>query len=355
MKFRFVFNPTSGRRRRNAAVLPMLRSFISAHGLDADLVCTEGPGHATDIARDAVAAGCPRIIAVGGDGTVNEVAQALLHTPAAMGLVPCGSGNGLALHLGLPRSLPKALELATGPAGCVAELDTGTANGLPFVNAMGLGLDAEVSRRFNRLAKRGLPAYAVTAFSAFLNRKTERCHITAGGRRETVEALLIAVANSDQYGNNAKIAPGARVDDGVLDLVVVGPLGMGGACLLGARLFLGNLDGCPAVRRMKGARFLIERQSAGLIHTDGETHMAGTTVEVAVRPRSLRIVVDSRCRAVAAAGTAPTPALPFNSHEEAARSHRDRLRCPPGHRRLQGRRGEPLPAPRPLREADPER
>src|SRR5277367_2209383 len=155
MKVRFVFNPRSGRPRRNAPILPALGEFISARGLDADLVCTEGPGHATEIARDAVAAGCLRVIAVGGDGTVNEVAQALIHTPAAMGLVPCGSGNGLALHLGLPRTLADALDLATGTSGRVAELHTGAVNGLPFVNAMGLGLDAEVSRRFNRLTRRG--------------------------------------------------------------------------------------------------------------------------------------------------------------------------------------------------------
>jgi YegS/Rv2252/BmrU family lipid kinase len=301
MKLRFVFNPKSGRPRRNAPVLPLLRAFISARALDADLVCTEGPGHATEIARDAVAAGCLRVVAVGGDGTVNEVAQALIHTPAAMGLVPCGSGNGLALHLGLPRSLSGALELATGTSGRLGELDTGVVNGLPFVNAMGLGLDADVARRFNRLVKRGLPAYAATALAAFLSRKTERCHITAGGRHETVDALLIAVANSDQYGNHARIAPHARVDDGVLDLVAVRPVGILGACVLGARLFMGNLDRSTRVRRLRATRFLIERPAAGIIHTDGETHMTGALVEVAVRPRSLRVVVNGDCTAVAPA------------------------------------------------------
>jgi len=124
---------------------------------------------------------------------------------------------------------------------------------------MGLGLDAEVSRRFNHLTKRGLPAYARTAFSAFAERKTEHCHIIAGSRRESVEALLIAVANSDQYGNRAYIAPGARVDDGQLDLVAVGPVGLFGAAALGARLFLGNIDRSPGVRRFRGPRFTIER------------------------------------------------------------------------------------------------
>ena len=252
MKTTFVFNPRSGRARRTALILPMLKRFIAARALDADLVCTEGPGHATEIARDAVAAGCLRIVAVGGDGTVNEVAQALIHTPAAMGLVPCGSGNGLALHLGLPRALPGALELASGSTGRVAEMDTGTANGLTFVNAMGLGLDADVAQRFNRLARRGLPAYTRTALAAFFGRATERCHVAVDHHRETIDMLLIAVANSDQYGNNAKIAPNARVDDGKLDLVAVRPVGLFAACAIGARLFLGSLDRSARVRRLRG-------------------------------------------------------------------------------------------------------
>jgi diacylglycerol kinase (ATP) len=301
MKTRFIFNPTSGRPRRTGPLLPMLKRFITARALDADLVCTEGPGHATEIARDAVAAGCLRIVAVGGDGTVNEVAQALIHSHSAMGLVPCGSGNGLALHLGLPKALPDALELAAGSSGRVVELDTGTANGLPFVNAMGLGLDADVAQRFNRLTRRGLPAYTRTALAAFFGRATERCHVTAGRHRETIDTLLIAVANSDQYGNNAKIAPGARVDDGALDLVAVRPVGIFSACLLGAQLFLGTIDRSERVRRFKGAKFLIERPAAGIIHTDGETHMAAATVEVMVRPRSLRLVVPANCPAVSQA------------------------------------------------------
>jgi diacylglycerol kinase family enzyme len=163
---------------------------------------------------------------------------------------------------------------------------------------MGIGLDAEVSRRFNRLQRRGLPAYARAALAAFLGRKTERCRISVGGRRETLDALLISVANSDQYGNQAKIAPHARVDDGVLDLVAVRPTGVAGAAILGAQLFLGSIDRNPRVRRLRGARFLIERPSAGLIHTDGETHMASASVEVLVRPRSLRLIVPADCAAI---------------------------------------------------------
>jgi diacylglycerol kinase (ATP) len=298
MKLRFIINPKSGKPRRNAGIPALLREYVERKALDADIVSTEGPGHATELAREAVAAGCTRVVAVGGDGTVNEVAQALVHSRTALALVPCGSGNGLALHIGLPKSVPEALELAAGPDGRVAELDTGIVNGLPFVNAMGLGLDADVSFRFNRLARRGLVAYARTALAAFFKMRPERCQIADGTNRETVDALLIAVANSDQYGNNAKIAPHARVDDGLLDLVVVGPTGPLGAAILGARLFLGSIDRSPAVRRLKGARFVIDRPSEGIIHTDGETHMAGATIVVVVQPRSLRLVVPAGCAAV---------------------------------------------------------
>ncbi len=301
MKTRFIFNPRSGRHARNARLLPLLRDFISARALDADLVATEGPGHATELARDAVHQGCLRVVAVGGDGTMNEVAQALLHTPAALALVPCGSGNGLALHLGLPLAPLAALELVAAIGGRVAAVDTGSVNGKPFFNAMGLGLDAEVSRRFNHLTRRGLPAYARTAFSAFVQRKSEHCTITAGGRREKIEAMLIAIANSDQYGNRAFIAPGARVDDGQLDLVAIRPVGLLGAAILGAHLFLGSIDRSPHVRRLRGSRFIIERPAPGLVHTDGETHPTSSTVEVLVHPRSLRVVIPATTRAIAPA------------------------------------------------------
>jgi len=290
-KMRLIFNCHSGRLHRNARLLALLKNFIATRSLDAELLITERPGHATVLAREAVRLGCDRVVAIGGDGTVNEVAQALRSTPAVLAIVPTGSGNGLARHLGLPAAAAAALELATAANVRVADLDTGTVNGRPFFNAMGLGLDAEISRRFNRLTRRGLPAYLRTALGAFLGSRTESCVITAGGQTEAVEISLVAVANSDQYGNGARIAPGARADDGLLDLVAVGPVGPVGAVELGARLFLGSFDRGRQVRRMRGPRFRIERSAPGIIHTDGEVHLADALLEVVVHPRSLHIVV----------------------------------------------------------------
>jgi YegS/Rv2252/BmrU family lipid kinase len=292
---RFIFNPCSG-RNRNSRLLPMVRDFISARGLDADVAATEGPGHATELAREAVAGGCRRVIAVGGDGTMNEVAQALVNSPSTLALVPCGSGNGLARHLGLPAAPAAALELAGDPDALAVPIDTGSVNGRPFFNAMGLGLDAEVSRRFNNLTRRGLPAYLRTALDAFFRRRRERCTVTADGVAREFDVLLIAVANSDQYGNGAFVAPGARADDGLLDLVAVEPVGVPGALLLGIRLFLGSFDRSRRVHRIQGGHFTIERSSAGIVHTDGEIHETGAVLDVFVRKASLSVVVSRPSR-----------------------------------------------------------
>ena len=300
MKTRFILNPVSGRNVRRPWLARHVRDFIATRALDADLVLTERPGHATELAQAALAAGCDRVIAIGGDGTMNETAQALLHTPAALGLVPCGSGNGLALHLDIPTKLPAALALAADPAARVAAIDTGTANGRSFFTAMGCGFDADVSRRFNRLTRRGLGAYARTGFAAFRARQREWTVIHGGGRTEALHTFLVAVANSDQYGNNALIAPGARVDDGQLDLVAVRPVGYASAVPLIARLFLGNLSDSPRVIRLRDTHFLIERSRPGLIHTDGETHMTGATIEVLAQPRSLRLLVPAHARVIPA-------------------------------------------------------
>jgi len=302
----FILNPISGRNRRRPGLGAAIRDFIRARSLDAEFAVTDAPGHATALARTAVENGHELIVAVGGDGTMNEVAQGLLRTPAVLALVPCGSGNGLARHLGLPGSLPAALGLIAGTGARVAAIDTGTANGRPFFNAMGIGLDADVSRRFNALTSRGLPAYARTAAAALREIRPEHVHLTASGSTEALEILLLAVLNSDQYGNNARIAPGARVDDGQLDLVAVAPVSLAGAAVLAARLFLGALDQSPHVRRLRGRRFVIERTAPGLLHTDGEVHATGARIEIIAQPRSLSVLVPMSSRVLAAA-TARAP------------------------------------------------
>lgn len=292
----FIFNPQSGANRGRPGLRDLIQAHIHEHALDAELATTERPGHATHLAREAARTGHEVVVAVGGDGTVNEIAQGLVGTRTALALVPCGSGNGLALHLGLPRNLTAALRLASGTGASVRRIDTGEVNGRPFVNVMGLGLDAEISGRFNRLRRRGLAGYLLAGTAALRAHRPFRCRITGEGVSETVDLAVLAVANSDQYGNHARIAPGACVDDGRLNLVGIRAVGLAGSLALLPRLFLGTLDRSPHVVHWRGARFLVERTSPGLIHTDGETHPAEDRLEISVRPRSLRLMVPAGSR-----------------------------------------------------------
>ena len=293
MKIHFIINPKSGRKGA-LRLLPVIEEFSRTYKLSSTIALTQGPGHATTLAREAVNQGFERIVAVGGDGTMNEVAQALLHQNSALGLLPCGSGNGLARFLKLPTSPIEALKIATSKNSYIKKIDTGSVNGLPFFNVMGLGLDADVSRRFNLLPKRGLPSYAKAAIQAFIGRKTEHCDIQCDGNAYPLDILLISIANSNQYGNGAIIAPNALVDDGLLDLIAIKPIGIMGALSLASKLFAGTIDKSVFVKRIEGRRFNIQRAQPGLIHTDGESHDTGALVKVEIISSSLRIACSNK-------------------------------------------------------------
>jgi YegS/Rv2252/BmrU family lipid kinase len=300
MRTVLILNPHAGHNRRRPGLRQQLREFAVSCAGGAVVEVTEGPGHARELARGAVQAGAEVVAAVGGDGTMNEVAQGLLGAPAALALVPCGSGNGLALHLRIPRSLAGALRLAANPAAAVREIDSGEVAGLPFFNAMGIGLDAEISRRFNGLARRGLSAYLRVGWGAWQERRPVQCTLEVGAERRVLAALLVSVLNSDQYGNHARIAPGAQVDDGRLDLVAVTASGIVSVARLLPGLLFDPLGSAPGLLRRSAGRFVLARPAPGPLHTDGEVHAGPARLEVVIRPRSLRVLVPGVSRRIAA-------------------------------------------------------
>lgn len=288
---RFIFNPRSGHNARNPWLLERARAFIAEHKLDAEVVPTERPLHATELARRALEEGCGLVVAIGGDGTMNEVAAALVGTGATLGLIPCGSGNGLGRHLGLPGPGKGAFRALLD--GHSRVIDTGLADGHPFFNATGLGFDAVLSARFNALEKRGLSSYVPATLRTLLRYQPDEYILRADAREIRAAGFLVAVANSDQYGNDCFIAPGARVDDGLLDLTLLPRLTAWNVLPLAVRLFAGRVRGAPGVVNLRSARFAIERPAPGPIHTDGEVRDAGAVVEVSVLPSSLRIAVPA--------------------------------------------------------------
>ena len=287
----FIFNPHSGHNRRDPYLLESTRAFIAEHKLNATILPTERPRHATELARNAVTDGCELVVAIGGDGTLNEVATALIDTPATLGLIPCGSGNGLGRHLGVPD--PGNGAYRTLLDGRIRTIDTGSANGHPFFNAMGLGFDAEISSRFNHLTRRGLAAYVRTGASAWFGYRAQHYTIRQGDQSFETPAFIVAVANSDQYGNDCFIAPGAQVDDGLLNLTVLKHVSTLNALPLAWRMFRGRIAASPNVTCLVGDQFSITRPSSGPIHTDGEVHETGAVVDIKIHPSSLRVLVPS--------------------------------------------------------------
>ncbi len=289
MKARFIFNPHSGSNRRNPYLRDRATAFIKERGLNATLVSTERPRHATELARQAVADGCGLVVAIGGDGTMNEVASALVDTPAVFGLIPCGSGNGLGRHVGIRKPNHGAFDTLLN--GRPLPIDTGLVNGFAFFNAMGLGFEADIAVRFSRLTNRGLTGYVRVGFPSFFAHQPERCLVRHAGGRTEVDAFTLAVMNSDQYGNDARVAPGAKLDDGRFELISVPQVGFFGACGMLYRLGTDSFDQVKAVTRFSGAEFVIERSKPGWIHTDGEPRATTSKLEITLKPCSLRIMV----------------------------------------------------------------
>lgn len=283
LKTRFIVNLRSGAAQR---AFPEVEACARRRG--ATLSLTQHARHACALATEALADGAELIVAVGGDGTMNEVATALVGTSATLGLIPCGSGNGLGRHLRIHGAPAHALVILD--TGRVRVVDTGFADGHAFFCVAGLGFEAEISQRFNGLRRRGFLRYLTSSAAGYFASKPQHYTITDDAGTVRVRAATVAVANCDQYGNGARIAPGARIDDGLLDLCAVPPLHLLNAAPLALRLFNGTLARASGIVQRRSARFVVERSAPGLLHTDGEIHQAGPRIEFTLRPASLRIL-----------------------------------------------------------------
>ena len=256
-----------------------------------EVAFTERPGHARELAAALADRGFSPVVAWGGDGTVNEVASALMHRDAVLGIVPAGSGNGLARELGIGLRPGEAIETALGGRDRV--IDMGALAGRPFVNLAGVGLPASVADLFARLTGRGLPAYVLATARRLAGYRSGRYTVATGERTVEGPALLVEVANGRQYGNGAVIAPHARLDDGLLDLVSVDAVGRARAALGLWRLFNGTVDRHPYVHCSRVAGVTISADRPLLFHVDGEAVQGGSSLSAAVVPKALRVRVPA--------------------------------------------------------------
>jgi diacylglycerol kinase (ATP) len=293
MSVAVIINPVAGGRRSLAPEerVRLAEQALARHRVRGRVEVTRAAGHGTELARQAVAERCGLVIAWGGDGTINEVASELVGTVTPLGIVRAGSGNGLARELGIPPDPHHALDVAL--TGRDRDIDAGQIEGRRFFNVAGVGFDAAMAADFNRLGgeRRGPIRYTGVVARALFGYRAAHYSIDVDGQRLETEALLIAIANLSQYGSNAVIAPGARPDDGLLDVMVVGTRGVAGRIGLVVRAFNRTIDRAARVTRLPAMRVVVRAEQPIPFHADGEPHQGGTTVEARIHPAAIRVRV----------------------------------------------------------------
>ena len=280
----YIVNPVSGGKDKKKVLAAIERHRDPS---SSEILFTGKAGDAEDWAR---ASNSDIVVAVGGDGTVSEVARGLLGSEKALGIIPCGSGDGLALHLGISRRPEKAVEELE--KGSIIRIDTALLDGRPFFCTAGVGLDADVAFDFAHSSERGLITYITTAWAHWnQHQRNQRYMVETDTERWEGQAVLITVGNANQWGNEARIVPHASLRDGLLDVTVVEPFATWEIPDLAARLMTGKADTSHHVRSFRSAHVHIRRDQPGPAHCDGDPFEAGVDFRMEIVPASLRVVV----------------------------------------------------------------
>ncbi|GAA4464306.1 diacylglycerol kinase family lipid kinase [Nemorincola caseinilytica] len=284
----FIVNPRSGIERQKE-----ISHAIDAH-LDSDLYTheirlTEYAKHGTLLAREAAAQGAYAVVAVGGDGSVNDVVHGLAGTDTVLGVIPKGSGNGMARTIGLPLTTDEAVKVIS--AGKTLAMDVGYANERIFISNAGVAFDALISKKFAKSEKRGLAVYSWLVTKHMWLYKTWNFHIEIDGKIMNERAFMVVVANGTQFGYNFRIAPMASYTDGLLDVIIVRrfPKILGG--IIALRAMTGTIDKSRYVRHFTGREMTISHPQLRLMQTDGDAHECASSITFRIKPGAQRVIV----------------------------------------------------------------
>ena len=283
----FIINPISGGKKKDG-VPELIDQNLDKNVFDANIVYSDGVSHARIIAGEA-ANKFDVVVAVGGDGTVNEISSAIVGSSTALGVVPFGSGNGLARFLGIPMNTAESIKALN--AFKTETIDSGQMNGLPFFNMAGMGFDAHIAEVFSHGKKRGFLTYIKSTMQEIMNYKSQEYRIEIDGNIYEREAFIISIANSSQWGNDVHISPKASVQDGLLDVCVIQKFPVWRLPEIGARLMLKTIEASKFIEIIRGKDIKITRQSAGPIHLDGEPQVMDTNIHINIIPGSLKVIV----------------------------------------------------------------
>ncbi len=286
----FVINLISGTSDK-AAIPGLIDQYLDKTKFEYEIAITQYAGHASEIATKAKDDGVDVVVAVGGDGTVNEVARAIVHSNTALGIIPCGSGNGLARHLLLPLNVRKAIDVINRSE--VRQLDYGIINDYPFFCTCGMGFDAFVSMKFAEAGKRGPITYVENVLREGLKYKPETYTIEDDNGTLQYKAFLISCANASQYGNNAYIAPQASMSDGLMDVIIMEPFDVFEAPQISIEMFSKTLDKNSKIKTFRTRHLYIHRDKPGVIHYDGDPVMTGADIDIELKPKGINIIVNT--------------------------------------------------------------
>ncbi len=289
-KVTFILNPISGTyNKRNFGDL--IEKNLAEANFDWEIIHTERAGHATEIAKDKVESGVDFVAAVGGDGTVNEVARSLIHTDTTLAIIPMGSGNGLARHLKIPLDAKDSMQVFN--TGMVDVIDYGKANGQPFFCTCGIGFDAFVSLKFARANRRGMLTYVEKALYEGLHYKPQLYKVCVDDRCTEFEAYLITCGNASQYGNNAYITPLASLKDGFIDVTVMEQMNLFEIPQVAFHLFNGTINRHNKVKSFRCRKLFVQCSEETDIHFDGDPMGKDTELTIEAIPKGLKVLVPN--------------------------------------------------------------
>ena len=284
-------NPISGTRDKKD-IPYLIEELLDKEQFDYSIRETEYAGHAYEIAKESKEQGIDIVVAVGGDGTVNEVGRALVHSNTALGIIPTGSGNGLARHLLIPMKIKGAIQVLNDCE--ITDLDYGIINEHPFFCTCGVGFDAFISEKFAEAGKRGPITYLENILKEGLKYEPETYEIEAENGTIKKKAFLISCANASQYGNNAYIAPQASMSDGMIDVIIMEPFDALEASQISIEMFNKTLDKNNKIKTFRSKEIKIYRKAPGVIHYDGDPIDTGKEIVVTLKEKGIKILTNPK-------------------------------------------------------------
>lgn len=286
-KIRFIINPFSGTSGK-ATIPALVKEHLDHSKFEYEVTFTERAGHAIELAKEGVEQKVDFIAAVGGDGSVNEVAQSLINTSSALIVIPGGSGNGFAMHLGLGRNIIKAIEFIN--TGQVMAIDTCTVNNRFFINVSGLGFDARIAYKTKLNKKRGFIPYFITSIREALKFKPQKLTIKIDQKTISGEYAAAVIANASMYGYHFTIAPLASMQDGIMDIMLIKKAPLYRYFFMIFRFLNRSLHKSKITENLQGKSIIITSDESSYLHVDGEGYKAEKNLEFKILPKSLKVL-----------------------------------------------------------------